>query len=80
MNHAMTNPDALRENLAAAGCSEEEIRQMLEAISAGDRRRLTTLTEAHRSKLLEQYRYSKRCLDCLDYFTFEFEKTIEVAK
>ncbi len=65
------------ENLADSDCSEAEIQQIMTAIDNDNAKELASLIEKHREELLERFHHSKQCLDCIDYFTYQFAKTFE---
>ncbi len=74
------DPEQISQNLSDAGCSEEMIRGIIKAAASGNYRKMNAMVDEHRKQLLEQYRNSKRCIDCLDYFTYQFDKSMGESK
>ena len=60
----------IRENLLDAGCSETEMRSILESICGGKLKEAGKQIEACRKKQLERLHESQRCIDCLDYLNY----------
>ena len=60
----------IRENMLDAGCSETEMRSILESICGGKLKEAGKQIEACRKKQLERLHESQRCIDCLDYLNY----------
>ncbi len=66
--------DSIIMNLKDAGCDETEIREIMDAVDRNDRETVKKLVERHREVLLRRFNESKKCIDCIDYFTYRYKK------
>lgn len=64
----------LVQNLEDAGCTEELIRQFLEARKEGKRDKQKRLLAGQRCRLLDVVHENQKRLDCLDYLIYEIKK------
>ena len=73
MKRKLTN-EQIKQNLEDAGCDVEMIDCILESCNEGDEKKMKELLSKHRRKLVDEMHKSCRCIDCLDYLSYEIEK------
>ena len=73
----MVTEQEICENLKDAGCSREEIHEILGCIQKGDRREIDRKIEACRKQQLKKLHESQQCIDRLDYLRYQLEKACQ---
>ena len=69
----------ITENLTDAGLDEKEIAQCIEMLDKKEIPALQKLLSDYRRQLLNRvHKYNKQ-IDCLDYFTYTLNKSLEVV-
>ena len=72
---AMPSENEIRENLTDAGCSRDETESILACIRSGDMKAADRIIAASRKKQLRKLHESQRCIDRLDYLSFQMRST-----
>lgn len=70
----MEDKDALRENLADAGCDPALTEHFLSLAEHGREKEALALLAKHRKNLLEHCHVAEKKIDCLDYLVYYMEK------
>lgn len=71
----MPSENEIRENLLDAGCGDMDAETILGCIRSGDHKGAARLIEASRKKQLERLHESQRCIDRLDYLSYQLRQT-----
>lgn len=69
----LTNKE-IKENLKDAGCSSCEADSIMKYISSGDMKKAEKLIDASRKKQLAKLHESQKCIDRLNYLSFQLKK------
>ncbi len=65
----------LRQNLADAGCSEEQVEAVLRCRAEGDWKGAACLLRRHRRELMKALHGDQFRVDCLDHLLYQLEQT-----
>nr|WP_307999552.1 hypothetical protein [uncultured Merdimonas sp.] len=66
--------DEVEQNLKAAGCNEEIIRDFFSYEKEGGTDRQRVLLEEHRKQLLDRVHAEEKKISCLDYLIFQLDR------
>ena len=64
----------ITENLEEAGCDCSTIACVIECCEEQDSNRMDKILAIHRRKLLDEVHKGYKCIDCLDYFSYQMKK------
>jgi len=70
----MTTSQEITENLRDAGCSEQEIKGIVDCFCNGEEKDMKKLIGECRKKQLARLHDSQRCIDRLDFLSYQLEK------
>ena len=80
MAYGVLNEEAIRQNLADAGCPASFVEAVLHLWATGTTEEQLCLLCQQRCRLLDEVRIAQQKLDCLDYLRYALQKQAKAQK
>ena len=66
--------EAIIQNLKDAGCSHQQIQELLELYKQNKKEKIHKILDKHRKNVLNKVHESEKQIDCIDYFIYQIER------